>query len=141
MDREILPIVLILVFLLLVGLVIYLSNNTRIDSTLRQKVWNDVLQIKKMIDTKNPLIYRDIMVRLDALLGKSLRLYYKNSESCGTNLKQAKNLFDKGEYNRIWEAHKLRNRVVHENQEISSSELVESYNIISSAIKKLLYEK
>lgn len=130
-----------LTFILLVGLVIYLNNNTRIDNTLRQKVWDDVLQIKKMLDTKNPLIYRDIIVRLDSLLGKSLRLYYKNSESCGTNLKQARDLFDKGEYNEIWKAHKLRNRVVHENEEIRQSELMESYNIISSAIKKLLYEK
>ena len=141
MDREILPIILILIFLLLVGLVIYLNNNTRIDNTLRQKIWDDVLQIKKMVDTKNPLIYRDIIVRLDSLLGKSLRLYYKNTESCGTNLKQARNLFNRDEYDKIWQAHKLRNRVVHENQEISSSELVESYNIISLAIKKLLYEK
>ncbi len=141
MDREILPIILIFVFLLLVGLVIYLNNTSRINDTLRQKVWNDVLQIKKMLDTKNPLIYRDIIVRLDALLGKSLRLYYNNSESCGTNLKQARDLFDRDEYNKIWKAHKLRNIVVHENKEITSLEIEESYDIISLAIKKLLYEK
>lgn len=141
MDGEILPIILILLFLLVLGLVVYLNNIPRINEKVRKKVWEEVLQIKKMVDTNNPLTYRDIIIRLDSLLNKSLRMYYKNSENCGTNLKQAKSLFNKEEYNRIWEVHKLRNKVVHEDKEISSLELKNAYNIISLAIKKILYEK
>jgi hypothetical protein len=141
MDREILSIIMLVVFLLLVGLVIYLNNTNKVDSAIKQRIWADLLQVKAMVETKNSLIYRDILIRLDSLLSKALKLYYKNSESCGTNLKQARDLFNNDEYNKIWKVHKLRNQVVHENKEISSSELMESYSIISSAIKKLLYEK
>ncbi len=141
MDGEVLSVILILFFLLIVSLVLYLNKTPKINEKVRKKLWGDVLQIKKMLEINNPLIYRDIIVRLDSLLSKSLRLYYKNSENCGTNLKQAKDLFNKDEYNRIWEVHKLRNKVVHENKEVSSSELKNAYNIISLAIKKILYEK
>jgi conjugal transfer/entry exclusion protein len=141
MDREILSIIMLVIFLLLVGLVIYLNNTNKVDSAIKQRIWADLLQVKAMVETKNSLIYRDILIRLDSLLGKAFKLYYKNSESCGTNLKQARDLFNKEEYDKIWKIHKLRNQVVHENKEISSSELMESYSIIGSAIKKLLYEK
>ena len=141
MDREILSIVLIFVFLLLLTVVFYLNNSSKIDNTLRKKLWDELLQIKKMIEVQNPLTYRDIIIRLDSLLARTLKLYYKNNESCGTNLKRAKDLFEKEHYNKIWQAHKLRNKIVHENIEITSSELLQSYDTMRLAIKKLLYEK
>ncbi len=139
MDKEILSIILLLVFLLLVGLLIFLNNSKKIDSTIRKRIYSDLLQIKVLIKKGNSLLNRDAIIRLDSLLAKSLQLYYKNSESCGTNLKNAKTLFNKKEYNQIWEIHKLRNKVVHENQEVSTSQLTDGYNIIAKAIQKLLY--
>ncbi len=139
MDKEILSVVLILVLLLLFGVILYLNNSKKINSTLSKKILGDLLQVKKILDSKNPLVYRDSIVRLDLLLNKSLKLYYKNSETCGNNLKQARDLFEKKEYNKIWEVHKLRNNVVHENLEISYSQAKEAYNIISKAIKRILY--
>ncbi len=142
MDREILPIILIFTFLLLLGLIVYLnSHSNRIHSTIRENVWKDVLKLKEVVNSKNPSLYRDTIVRLDSLLARSLKLYYKNSESCGTNLKKAKDLFSRSEYDKIWEFHKIRNEIVHEDREVSDKEIREGYNVISNSIKKILYEK
>ncbi len=141
MDREVLSIILLVIFFLLIGLVIYINNTSKIDSSIKKRIWSDILQIQNAIKIKNSLTYRDLVIRLDSLLSQSLKLYYKNSESCGTNLKKAKELFNRDEYNKIWEAHKLRNQIVHEDKEVSFSELERSYSIISSAVRKILYEK
>lgn len=141
MDREVLSIILLVIFFLLIGLVIYINNTSKIDSSIKKRIWDDILQIQYAIKIKNSLTYRDLVIRLDSLLSQSLKLYYKNSESCGTNLKKAKELFNRDEYNKIWEAHKLRNQIVHEDKEVSFSELERSYSIISSAVRKILYEK
>lgn len=139
MDKEILSIILLVVFLLLVGLFIFITNSKKIDSTIKRRIFNDLSQIKVLIESGNPLLNRDVIIRLDSLLARSLQLYYKNSESCGTNLKNAKTFFNKKEYGQIWEVHKLRNKVVHENQEVTTSQLMDGYNIITKAIQKLLY--
>ncbi len=140
MDKEILSVILILVLICLFGLVLYLNNSTKIDKSIRERILKDLLQVKKILDSGNSLVYRDIIVRLDSLLSKSLKLYYKNSSSCGENLKKARDVFLKEDYNKIWEIHKLRNKIVHENEEITISQVQKGYKIISKAIKKILYE-
>ncbi len=139
MDKEILPIILILILFILFGAILFINNSKKIDNSLRKRIWSDLLNIKKMLDTKNPLIFRDIIIRLDQLLAKSLKVYFKNTDSCGENLKKARDLFPKNLYNEIWEIHKLRNRIVHENDEVNASQVRQGYNIISQAIKKMLY--
>ncbi len=142
MDREILSIILIFTFLLLLGLIVYLnSHSSKIHSTIRENIWKNVLKLEKVVNSKDPSLYRDTIVRLDSLLARALKLYYKNSESCGSNLKKAKTLFSRSEYDKIWKYHKIRNEIVHEEREISEREISEGYSIISKAIKKILYEK
>ena len=139
MDKEVLSIILILILVLLFALMIYLNNSKKIDKSISKRILGDLTQVKKMVDTKNPLVYRDTIIRLDQLLSKSLQLHFRNTESCGNNLKNARDLFEKKAYNEIWEIHKLRNEIVHENQEVSSSQATRGYNIMSNAIKKLIY--
>lgn len=142
MDREVLSIILIFAFLLLLGVVVYLNSfNNRIDATIKEKIWKDVLKLKEVLKSNNPSLYRDALVRMDSLLARSLKLYYRNNESCGMNLKKAKELFNRDEYDKIWKIHKMRNKIVHEDYEVSDKEFNDGYNVISKAIKKILYEK
>jgi hypothetical protein len=140
MDQEILSVIMMVILTILIILFVLVSNSKKLSQKIQTRILTDLKQIKILIDTKNPLLFRDIIIRLDSLLSKTLQIYYQNNENCGSNLKKAKNLFKYDEYNKIWEMHKLRNSVVHENVEVGYSQITQAYNIIGGAIKKILYE-
>ncbi len=139
MGQEILSIIMMVILAILIILFVLISNSKKLNRKIRDRILADLKQIKTLVDTKNPLLSRDIIIRLDSLLSKTLQIYYQNNENCGANLKKAKNLFKYDEYNKIWEMHKLRNKVVHENVEVGYSQITQAYNIIGGAIKKILY--
>lgn len=106
-------------------------------SALSADIFKQLSEIKKQLETQEGSIRRDLVVKLDALMCKSLKNKYGKA-ACGENLKKANKLFERKVYNDIWESHKLRNRVVHENVEVSTSQLKEAYDIFKVAISKLL---
>ena len=57
---------------------------------------------------------------------------------CGDNLKLAKKIFRRNEYNDLWEVHKIRNKIVHDDYDISAEDSKKVYNIYKSAILKIL---
>jgi hypothetical protein len=81
---------------------------------------------------------KDAVIRLDTLLGKSLEYAGVRGETVGERLKNAKHLFDRGKYDEIWKAHKVRNALVHEQHDISSKEARRVVSVFSSAIRRLL---
>jgi hypothetical protein len=139
MDQEILSIILTVSLLSLVVFLIYLNNSKRFSSKIKVRIWNDMLEIEKLVKTKNPLTYRDIIIRSDQILSKSLQLRFNNQNTCGENLKKAKDIFEKNTYNKIWEVHKLRNEIIHENSEPTYSQVLDGYNIMKNAVNKILY--
>ena len=65
----------------------------------------------------------------------------KETERIFNNLGREANKERRGhkeEYNKIWEAHKLRNKVVHELKDISDNELKVAYNIFKRSINKFI---
>jgi len=69
--------------------------------------------IKALLDQKGPSQLRQALIGADKCLDNALRDVV-DGESMGARLKNAEKFFDKELYNRIWEAHKIRNNVVHE---------------------------
>jgi len=67
----------------------------------------------KILRGKNILEKKDIIFRLDSALGIVLNTIY-GKDTVGNNLKKAKNLFPKGLYQSIWDAHKIRNTLAHD---------------------------
>ncbi len=137
MDQELLSIVLLVILIFVIVILIHINDSKTINTKIRNRILKDLKHIEKLIETKNPLVYRDALIRLDSLLSKSLQTRFKNKKSCGENLKQA-DFFDKKFYDRIWEVHKLRNEVVHEDKEVNLSDLQNSFKIIRKAIDKIL---
>lgn len=88
--------------------------------------------------TMSELKFRDLAIRLDNLLAAGLQNRYGNTKPCGENLKAAKELFKREPYNSIWEYHKLRNQVVHEDYKPSYSDINQMYNIYDNALLKIL---
>ena len=57
---------------------------------------------------------KSIIIDTDKLFDYTLKMKGFKGETMGDRLKSAKEYFDKDMYNNIWEAHKLRNNLVHE---------------------------
>ncbi len=138
MERELLSITLLIVLVIALLALFAITNSKKMHNKVRQQVLSDLKQIEKLIKQKNPLMYRDIIIRLDSLLAKSLQVKFGNDGSCGENLKKLKGFFNREMYDNIWEIHKLRNRVVHEDEEVDFSDISEGHKIIKMAIEKIL---
>lgn len=129
--------VMILLLIIILFAAVYLSSK-RIDSTKRADILNKVDELKMAVGSLEGSVRRDAIVKLDNLLSKSLQLKYNNTSTCGDNLKRAKDLFPRKDYDNLWSAHKIRNNIVHNDYEISESEAEEAYKVYKSNIIKIL---
>ena len=73
-----------------------------------------------MLRVKRESSIKQALLEADKLLDLGLKDKKTKGETMGERLKSAKNLFDNNLYNEIWQAHKLRNQMVHEDSEILS---------------------
>ncbi len=138
MDREVLSITLSVILIIVLLVLIAVNDKKIVQKKIIQKNIQELKRIENIIKQKNPLTYRDLIIRLDNILAKSLQAKFKNNESCGENLKKSKSLFDNDLYDKIWKIHKIRNQVVHENKEVNIKEVLDGLTIIKKAVKKIL---
>ena len=129
--------VMILILIILLFAAVYLGGK-KIDSSKKPDILNKIEELRLAITSLEGSSRRDAVVKLDNLLSKSLQLKYNNSLTCGDNLKKAKGTFSKKEYNSLWDAHKTRNNIVHDDYEIDEKEAEEVYHIYKSSIIKIL---
>lgn len=139
MDTTLILAITVVIILLLIILfsAVYI-NSKRINSSKVAEIRNKLEELSLSIQSVEDAIRRDGVVKLDNLLSKVLQLRYNNTLPCGENLKKTKDLFEKKEYNELWNAHKIRNNIVHNDYEISSTEAASVYKIYKSSINKLL---
>jgi hypothetical protein len=94
---------------------ISLKNFTRLsidykDGEIVKQKWNE---IQNLMALGRPSNFRQAILEADKLLDFVLeKMNYRGS--LGEKLKAAKDRFSPGIYNGIWDAHKIRNRLVHE---------------------------
>lgn len=119
----------------LVGLILFLDKKAGAD--IRSSIYKQ-LQVSVELSRGDVSARKDSIIRLDTLLGKSLEYAGVKGETVGECLKNARHLFDRRKYDEIWRAHKVRNKLVHEQFEISSGETQHIVSVLSSAIRKLL---
>lgn len=132
-------VLLVLILLIVAAIFVALQNgNSAQKKRLQSKILSDLQSISQRIPQFSDSESRDILIRLDTIFSKSLQLKYSNSESCGENLKKAKDLFDKESYNELWKYHKMRNLVVHDGLEISRDDVQNAYSVFRKSIFKLL---
>jgi hypothetical protein len=88
-------------------------GRTTVSSESEDRIKKDWERIKSLIKIGGPSNLRQALISADRSLDTALRDIFAG-ESMGERLKEAKDKFDRPVYNAIWEAHKLRNSVVHE---------------------------
>jgi len=79
----------------------------------QENIKRDWENIKVLLTQKGPSQLRQALIIADKSLDNALRDIVVG-ESMGERLKNGKDLFEWSSYQRIWDAHKLRNNIVHE---------------------------
>ena len=79
----------------------------------RQNIEMEWKNIDVMLKQKGPSQLRLALITADKTLDNALRDMV-DGDTLGDKLKNASEIFDKETLNKIWEAHKLRNNLVHE---------------------------
>ena len=85
--------------------------------TVTQGTENNILSewknISILISQKNPSSLKNALINADKTLDNALRDMV-DGETMGDRLKNSERMFNRDLYNKIWEAHKIRNNLVHE---------------------------
>lgn len=137
MDNSVVITIVILFLVIVLFVLVSLSNN-RITEGRKKKILKRLPEIQAFILNPEGAVRRDAVIKLDNLLSKALQYYFKNTNLCGENLKLASKIFKKKEYNDLWEVHKIRNQIVHDDYEVSEEEAKRLYEVYKMSIFKIL---
>lgn len=129
-----------LLILVLIAVLFILAsiNAKKIDVNKKKKVLEDLASLYPSTSSEDDAVRRDAVIKLDNLLSKSLQMYYRNDDTCGNNLKLAKKIFKKRRYDSIWDVHKLRNKVVHNDYVPRADEAKKAYDVYKISIMQIL---
>ena len=137
MDNAV--IITILILIAVAVLFIMVASGTRKE---RQKtisrMLNSLEALKAGASSDDLARRRDTVIKLDNILSKALQYRLGNTKLCGDNLKLINKRFKRTEYDKLWEAHKLRNRIVHDDLDVTESEAEEAYKIYNMSIHRIL---
>jgi uncharacterized protein YutE (UPF0331/DUF86 family) len=137
MDNSLLISITILVLIMLLFVLVAIKGR-KVDRKKRERLVKEVLTLEKGTRSEELAVRRDSIIKLDNLLSKSFQIYFNNNLTCGENLKKADTLFRKRQYNTLWETHKLRNKVVHDDYAVSKEETLRAYGVYKRSIIKIL---
>lgn len=104
------------------------------DKEILNKKWSE---IEQMILLGRPSNFKQAVIEADKLLDYTLEKMGYNG-SLGEKLKKARERFSKAVYNEIWEAHRIRNKLVHQmDAEILSFQAKNTIKKIKRGLKEL----
>ncbi|MBI2356858.1 hypothetical protein HYV12_02290 [Candidatus Dojkabacteria bacterium] len=129
-----------LIFILVILSVFVLAtlSSKRISVRRKNEIYRQLKDIKGNIELNLTATNRDSVVRLDSILSKVMQIVKKNKLSSGENLKLVKSLSPRDLYEKLWYYHKLRNKIVHENIDITNEDAHKAYEVYYKFITKLL---
>lgn len=132
-------IITILILIAIAGLFILVASNQKHEKQKsKSRMYNSLEALKAGAYSENLAQRRDTVIKLDNILSKALQYRLSNNKLCGDNLKLIGKRFKKEEYNKLWEIHKLRNRIVHDDLDVSEDEAQEAYKVYNMSIHRIL---
>lgn len=127
------------IILLIILLFVFASFGSRkVSQRRRNDIYRQLKDIKGNIGLEINSANRDSVVRLDSLLSKVLQYKNGNKLMIGENLKLIRKRVKQSLYEDIWYYHKLRNRIVHENVEVTMEETKLAYEVYYKLITQIL---
>jgi len=97
----------------------------------KQAINNKRSEIEKLASSDNVIELKHAVMEADKLVDKILRLKGYGEGTFADRLKKAEQYTDRKVYQDLWDGHKVRNRIAHDESHISEGEL-------KGATKKLL---
>ena len=94
-------------------LLVWLSGKKEVSSSVLARVTRDWQEVEVLLKGDSPSQLKQALILADRSLDSALKDLVAG-QTMGDRLKNAKNLFTPQSYDKIWQAHKLRNSVVHE---------------------------
>lgn len=113
---------------------IFLGGGTSHD---KDEIEKGLYDAEKLISGDVPRM-KEGLIKFDNLLNKALQMKGFRGQTVADRLKSSRGFFEWGVYSGLWDAHKLRNKIVHEDYTPSSTELRKSVKYFKSGIKKLM---
>ena len=136
MEIILIAIVIIVGLLLLAG--IFGSQPYRDLQSKKDEILGTLDSLHSLISTASTGELRDIVIRLDKVLGDALRIKVGREETVGGALKQIRRDYNRNDLNAVWIYHKMRNSVVHDAIDVTREDVSEMYRVYSSFIKLIL---
>ena len=90
-----------------------LFGRTTVSPQTEERVKQDFAKIDGLIKLGSPSNLKEALISSDRALDNVLKDIF-SGDSMGERLKEASTRFERPTYNKIWEAHKVRNALVHE---------------------------
>lgn len=135
MDSFVAPffvIVLIIALALLVWIARSGKKKSKLDRAAFAKRWQHIETLKNQDTTAMTLA----IIEADKLLDQALKANGYPGETMGERLKDARNVM--GDNNGVWQAHKLRNQIVHEHDvRLSKADVGHALGSFKTALKNL----
>ena len=129
-------ILLLFVAIVIIGvtLLVVIALTRKPGKTLNQAKYREKwLRIMNEMDDKNQSSLAIAVLNADRLLDEALRDRRVAGETLGERLKNGKDLFS--DRQGIWEAHKLRNRIAHEEVKLNARQVRHAMNSFKTALK------
>lgn len=90
-----------------------LHGRTTVSPAVESVIKADLEKVDQLLKLGGPSNYKQALLIADRSLDTALKELI-SGETMGERLKNAKDKFDRILYNKLWEAHKMRNSMVHE---------------------------
>ncbi len=126
------------------AIILLILNYNQQDTSWKKTVKSKLFQFNKDLQTNNIDTLKILLINTDKLLYYTMEKRGIKGNTTGEKLKNAKKNFvgnnkKKDLYNKIWKAHKLRNKMAHTiNMKTTKTELRNSYSNLKQGIKSLL---
>jgi type II secretory pathway pseudopilin PulG len=138
MNDNALIITILIIIAIAVLFVMVASSQKQEKQKTKSRMLNTLEALKAGAFSDDLARRRDTIIKLDNVLSKSLQYRLSNTKLCGDNLKLVGKRFKKEEYNRLWEVHKLRNKIVHDDLDVTENEAQDAYKIYNMSIHRIL---
>ena len=88
-------------------------RRSTVSPTAEEAIKRDWVKIAELVKVGRPSSLREALITADRSLDTALKEVF-DGETMGERLKNATTRFDKDVYQKIWDAHKVRNSLVHQ---------------------------
>lgn len=131
-------VIVIVVVLIVIAIVALIASSSggKEEAQWKKTVKSNIYKAESKINSSNYYEVKDSLVELDKLLDYLLKNKRVKGETLGERLKNASSMFTRNDYNALWNAHKLRNQLVHEvEHSISITTIKNNSRAMASIIK------